>query len=81
MNKNILISVVLVAALLVVGYVYVTYEEKVDVASDMQKVIPTSSANSSSSNPDDVSNSVDSVNMAELNAQISADIKAIDSSY
>lgn len=81
MNKNILISVVLVAALLVAGYLYVTYEEKVDVASDMQKVIPTSSANSSSSNPDDVSNSVDSVNMAELNAQISADIKAIDSSY
>ncbi len=81
MNKNILISVVLVVVLLVAGYVYVTYEEKVDVASDMQKVIPTSSTNSSSSNPEDVSNSVDSVNMTELNAQIDADIKAIDSSY
>jgi flagellar basal body-associated protein FliL len=75
MNKTSIISVVVVLALVVGGYYFYTNmnSDQTDVKSEMQSVIKSDSAKENSTQPDDISDSVDNVDMAELDAQISAD--------
>lgn len=67
---------VLVVAVLVIGgwYFYTTMHTDSDVKSEMQSVIKSDATKDQSTQPDDISSSVDNVDMDALNAQISADM-------
>lgn len=70
-------SVVVVVVLVIGGwYFYTTMHTDSDVKSEMQSVIKSDATKDQSTNPDDISSSVDNVNMAELDAQIKADMES-----
>jgi predicted negative regulator of RcsB-dependent stress response len=77
MNKTTIISTVIVIVLVVGGwYFYTTMntEPAVDVKAEMQSVIKSDATKDQSTQPEDISASVDNVDMDALNAQISADM-------
>lgn len=77
MNKTTIMSVVVVVVLVIGGwYFYTTMHTDSDVKSEMQSVIKSDATKDQSTNPDDISSSVDNVNMAELDAQIKADMES-----
>lgn len=75
MNKTTIMSVLVVAVLVIGGwYFYTTMHTDSDVKSEMQSVIKSDATKDQSTQPDDISSSVDNVDMDALNAQISADM-------
>ena len=80
MNKNIIIAIVVVVVLSVAGWYYYTTmntEPAVDVQAEMQSVIKSDATLDQSTQPEDISASIDNVDMDALNAQISADLKGM----
>lgn len=79
MNKTTIISTVIVIVLVAGGWYFYTNmntEPAVDVKAEMQSVIKSDATVDQSTQPEDISASIDNVDMDALNAQISADMES-----
>lgn len=79
MNKTTIMSVIIVVVLILGGwYFYSTMNTELDsnVQAEMQSVIKSNVTVDQSTQPQDISTSVDNVDMDALNAQISADMES-----
>jgi len=80
MNTKIIVAVVVVILIAVGAYFYkmnMTDSDMVKNTQDMS-VVKSDSSVDNSTNPDDISKSIDNVDMVELDAQIEADMRDID---
>lgn len=77
MNNKLIISVIVVLVLGFLGWYFYSNELSVsDVKTEMQSVIKSDAAKDQSTQPEDISDSVNNVDMNALNAQISADVNS-----